>query len=102
MNIFKKYILWKHKRHVRNFKPKYVHNLWENQGGWGCNIYFTSVENRRLVGHHPKRNRWSVGNEVRCKMDSGEVARFEIVKYESANGVSDMFFCTLKDLDYLK
>lgn len=66
---------------------------------WGDNIYFFDWAKRRIVGWMtpiPK-----VGDELRCKMRSGKIARFEVVEVEHQRDPSDMFFATVKDIGYL-
>lgn len=95
-SFFKK--IFNYKKH----EPKYIHNLWENQKGWGWDVYFSNWEKRRITGHHPNRYQWGIGNEVRSKMKNGRIARFKIVEFQTASGVNDMFFCTVDDIDYLE
>lgn len=72
----------------------------DSKKGWGNSIRFHDWERRRIVGWLtpiPK-----VGTEIRSKMESGKIGRFKIIKVEPCGDPSDMFFATVKDLDYLK
>lgn len=73
-------------------------NMWKHTG-WGNSISFTDWEKRRLVGHLP--NRPKIGDEIRSKMESGEIGRFLVSEVEYCRDPKDMFFCTVKDLKYL-
>ena len=83
-------------------RSRAVFNLWEEQGYWGRNVYFSDFEKLRLTGHHPQWWDWDVGCEVRVRMVSGNVARFRVVEFERARGVSDLFFASVKFVAYLK
>jgi len=73
-------------------------NMWEHTS-WGDNIYFFNWEKRHLVGWMtPIPN---IGDEIRCKMKSGKVARFKIIKVEPQKDPKDMFFATVEDIGYL-
>lgn len=78
-------------------EPK-VLNLWEHSG-WGDSVYFSSFEERRIAGH--LQERLKLGDEIRSKMDSGKVGRFEIIDIEYCRDPRDQFFATVKDLGYL-
>jgi len=78
---------------------KVVINMWEHKS-WGDNILWFNWKRRRLVGWMtpiPK-----VGDEVRCKMRSGKIGRFEIVKVEPQSNPRDMFFADVRDIGYLE
>lgn len=70
----------------------------EHHSGWGDSIYFWDFKKRRVTGHMtPKPEK---GDILRCMMDSGRVARFEFVEIKHSNSVHDLFWATMKDLNY--
>lgn len=77
---------------------KKIINMWEHTT-WGNNIEFFDWESRKIVGWlGSKPNK---GDEIRSKMQSGKIARFEVKEVENCSNPDDMFFATVKDLDYL-
>lgn len=82
----------------RNDKNKRIFQAWEHTG-WGNTIKIFDWDERQLVGWlTPMPNE---GDEVRIKMESGKVARFEITKMEPCGDPVDMFFADVKDVGYL-
>lgn len=79
-----------------------IWNLWEHQGMWGHNIHWTDWQSRRLGGHLPNRYEMKEGQELRARMESGKIARFEIVDIEFCSDPRDMLFFTVKDIGYLE
>jgi len=80
-------------------KERKIINLWEHKG-WGNSIYFFDWEKRKLVGWLtpiPQK-----GDEVRERMKSGKIARFEIIKVEPCYDPVDMFFVYVKDIGYME
>lgn len=70
----------------------------EEHTKWGDNIYFADWEDRTISGHMtplPQK-----GDFVSSEMQSGKVARFEIVKVEYFGSVKDQFWGQVKDLGY--
>lgn len=90
------------KRYGHLKDPVMIHNLWDNQRGWGHNIDFIDWDRRRLMGHHHDRRSFRIGDEVRAKMRSGKIARFSIKNVEYCNDPKDMFFADLEDIGYLE
>lgn len=72
-------------------------SMWEHSG-WGDSIYFTDWDKRRVAGHltpTPKE-----GDIIRCKMESGKIARFKFDKVDVMSDTKDQFFATVSDLGY--
>lgn len=43
-----------------------------------------------------------VGDEIRCKLSSGKVGRFLIIKIRYESNPPDMFFGEVRDIGYLE
>lgn len=76
-----------------------VYNAWEHNG-WGNNIQMLDWDKRDIAGHLTPRP--VVGDEMRFKMESGEIGRTKISQIEYMFDPSDMFFAKLKDIGYLE
>lgn len=76
-----------------------VINLWEHNS-WGNNVYFFDYDERKLVGWLTPLPK--VGDEVRSKMQSRKIARFEIISIDVKKDPPDMFFAIVKDIGYLE
>ncbi len=71
----------------------------DKASGWGNSMFFMDWDKRRISGHMTPRP--AIGDIVLSKMQSGKVARFELVEIELKRDPPDMFFATVKDLGYL-
>lgn len=60
-----------------------IWNMWEHQG-WGDSVHFLNWNKRQIAGRLTPLPR--AGDEVRVKMESGRVARFEIVDVDYMMG----------------
>jgi hypothetical protein len=80
---------------------KRIWEIWLYRG-WGNRIEFFNWEIRQISGHIPNRRDFKIGDEVRERMETGKVARFEVIEVEYCQGVDDMFFALVKDIGYLE
>lgn len=72
-------------------------NMWEHES-WGNSIFFMSWEDRVVAGflsEIPEK-----GDILRCKMETGKIARFEFTEVDRMSNPPDQFFATVKDLNY--
>jgi hypothetical protein len=85
-------------------KPEAVWNLWEHQGGWGHNlsIEIPSSGDPYVIGHLPFRYSVKDGHELRCKMASGKIGRYEIRNVHYYMDPKDMLKFELKWQGYLE
>lgn len=74
-------------------------DIWEHKD-WGDNVYFLDWKERKIVGWMKPLPK--IGDEIRSKMRSGKIARFEIVKIKVEQDPPDMFFATVKDIGYMQ
>lgn len=94
MNLLKKLFTKKVKEIPKTGR---VINMWEHDG-WGDSIYFNNWEERQIVGWMMDRPK--IGDILRSKMESGKIARFQVVSVDLKTDPHDMFFAKLKDLNY--
>lgn len=103
-------------------RPAHVWNMWEHKT-WGDNIEWLNFSERRISGHF--RNTYNPdasvqllqdkatcrkgmpyklakGDEIRCRMRYGRVAKFRITELEYKSDPPDMFFGTVKDIGYVE
>ena len=78
-------------------RDKKILNIWEHSG-WGNSINWFDWDTRKIHGHLKYSNNLIVGDEIRSKMQSGNIGRFEVVEIKHMYNPSDQFFATLKDL----
>lgn len=81
-----------------NFTPAKVWEM-DKHTSWGNSIIWLDFEKRKLSGHTTPRPQ--NGDELRCEMNSGKIARFEIKKVEYFRDPSDMWFAEASDIGYL-
>jgi len=77
-------------------KPRII-SMWEHSG-WGNSIFFTDWDKRTVAGHlnpTPKK-----GDILRCKMESGKIARFEFAEVDVMSDPKDQFFAKMSDMEY--
>lgn len=74
-------------------------NVWEHNG-WGDAIDWFDYERRQLYGHLMQKPK--VGDEIRAKMQSGRIGRFEVIEANYPGNPADMFFCKVKDIGYVE
>lgn len=65
-------------------------SMWKHSG-WGNSIYFTAFH----LTPTPKEV-----DILRCKMESGKIARFKFDKVDVMSDPKDQFFATVSDLEY--
>lgn len=69
--------------------------------GWGNSLCWYNFEKRRIHG-------WlsnpiiKIGDEIRCKMESGKTAIFTVTELDYQSNPTDMFFGTVEDNNYLE
>jgi hypothetical protein len=66
---------------------------------WGDCVYFLRWEDRAIAGHFLPQIR--IGDFLISAMDSGKLAKFEIIEIEYARDPRDMFFGKVKDVCYV-
>lgn len=66
--------------------------------GWGDSISWMSVDDSRIYGFLSQRPR--KGDFILAPMESGKVGKFKIVELETKSDPPDMFFATVKPIDY--
>ncbi len=84
---------------IRNTEKK-IYNIWEHNG-WGNRISWMDWKTRSLEGHLPLGNMIKKDDEVRAKMQSGQIARFKVKKVRKMSDPPDQFFADLIDIGYL-
>ena len=92
----------KPKRHEKLFNmrsKKQIFNIWEHRE-WGNSINWIDYEKRSLYGF-VRNKRVKINDEFRDKMKSGKIMRYKVIKLEYKLDPSDMFFATVKDIEYL-
>ena len=78
-------------------KNIYTYSMWEH-GGWGNSIHWGDYEKRRVVGflkRLPNKN-----DILRCKMQSGKIARFRFSEIDYKRYPPDMFAANMEDIGY--
>ena len=65
-----------------------VYNMWQ-YNSWGNRISWRDFEKRSIGGHCLNLR---VGDELRCKMESGGVGRFIIIEIDYCQDPRDQFF----------
>jgi len=84
--------------HIQNVAPS-TFSLWEHRG-WGDSINWQDWEKRSLYGLMTPKPK--VRDILRAKMESGKIARFEFTEVREMADPKDMFFATVRDLEYEK
>lgn len=74
-----------------------VLNMWEHKG-WGNTIYFRDWEKREIAGWY---SYLKMGDEIRCKMQTGKIGRFLVTELKYYHNPKDMFYGKVKDKGYL-
>ena len=69
-----------------------------NHNGWGDRISWFSFEKRSVSGHMEAQPK--VGDVMTCELASGRVGAFVFIDVRQCSDPRDMFFGTVKDLDY--
>lgn len=65
--------------------------------GDGINFYWSNYDKRVVCGHDGRPQR---GDVFTCKMQSGKIAVFEVIKVRWCGDPSNMFFADVKDVGY--
>ena len=84
---------------ARTPKTGRIINMWDHNG-WGNSVRWFDWDKRHVYGH--LQNRPKVGDELRCEMESGQIARFLFTSVELQTNPNDMFFAYLTDIGYAK
>lgn len=69
----------------------------ENHRGWGNRIGWLNYPNK-IEGHLSKKP--EIGDFVTCKMQSGKVGVFRVLKIRDFSDPPDQFFCDVEALGY--
>ena len=72
-------------------------DMWQHNS-WGDLVDWVNWDKRILSGF--LRNKPKNGDILRCKMNSGKIARFTIKNVEYKSDPRDMFFAEADDLGY--
>jgi hypothetical protein len=78
--------------------PKMIWKAWEHSG-WGDSIGWMDYQKGEVHGHTTPLPR--AGDELQEKMQSGKTLRFEFIKVRPCTDPSDMWFATVRPIDYL-
>jgi hypothetical protein len=74
--------------------------MWEHDT-WGDSIRFLDWDKRTVYGFLPNRHILEVGDEMRQRMQSGKIARFQVTEIRYTPDPKDQFFATVKDVGYV-